>query len=71
LPLSDLDNGIVGWESQADEAMPLNFPEAKKWLLISLLSSITFLSPLASSMFAVRNPSLVLCQSSYPHSSRT
>ncbi|KAH8789469.1 major facilitator superfamily domain-containing protein, partial [Hyaloscypha sp. PMI_1271] len=52
LLLSDLDNGIVGWESQTDESMPLNFPETKKWLLLSLLSSITFISPLASSMFA-------------------
>ena len=49
---SDLDNGIVGWESQDDPEMPLNFPESRKWFLISLLSSITFISPLASSMFA-------------------
>ncbi|KAG9229037.1 major facilitator superfamily domain-containing protein [Amylocarpus encephaloides] len=52
LPLTDLDNGIVGWESQDDAEMPLNFPERKKWFLISLLASITFISPLASSMFA-------------------
>ena len=52
LPLSDLDNGIVGWESQDDPEMPLNFPENRKWFLISLLASITFISPLASSMFA-------------------
>ncbi|KAG0649296.1 MFS transporter cpaT [Hyphodiscus hymeniophilus] len=52
LPLSDLDNGIVGWESQTDPEMPLNFPESKKWFLISLIASITFISPLASSMFA-------------------
>ena len=32
--------------------MPLNFPERQKWFLISLLASITFISPLASSMFA-------------------
>lgn len=32
--------------------MPLNFPETKKWVLTSLLASITFISPLASSMFA-------------------
>lgn len=32
--------------------MPLNFPAARKWFLISLLASITFISPLASSMFA-------------------
>ncbi|KAH7314191.1 major facilitator superfamily domain-containing protein [Rhexocercosporidium sp. MPI-PUGE-AT-0058] len=52
LPLSDLDNDIVGWESQDDPEMPLNFSEKRKWLLISLLGSITFISPLASSMFA-------------------
>lgn len=32
--------------------MPLNFAESRKWLLIALLASITFISPLASSMFA-------------------
>ncbi|KAH6716781.1 major facilitator superfamily domain-containing protein [Leptodontidium sp. 2 PMI_412] len=52
LPVSDLDNDIVGWESQDDPEMPLNFSEKRKWLLISLLGSITFISPLASSMFA-------------------
>lgn len=52
LPLSDLDNGIVGWESQDDPEMPLNFADSRKWLLLGLLSSITFISPLASSMFA-------------------
>jgi hypothetical protein len=52
LPLSDLDNGIVGWESQDDPENPLNFPDSRKWMLIALLGSITFISPLASSMFA-------------------
>ncbi|TVY59036.1 MFS transporter prlG [Lachnellula cervina] len=52
LPTSDLDKGIVGWEGQADPEMPLNFAESRKWLLIALLASITFISPLASSMFA-------------------
>ena len=32
--------------------MPLNFPQSRKWLLLGLLSSITFISPLASSLFA-------------------
>jgi multidrug resistance protein len=52
LPESDLDNGIVGWESQDDPEMPLNFADSRKWLLLGLISSITFISPLASSMFA-------------------
>jgi hypothetical protein len=61
LPLSDLDNGIVGWESQDDENMPLNFSDSRKWLLISLLSSITFISPLASSMFARKLILILIC----------
>ncbi|KAH8592962.1 major facilitator superfamily domain-containing protein [Bisporella sp. PMI_857] len=52
IPLSDLDNGIVGWDSQTDPMNPLNFPNSRKWLLLGLLSAITFISPLASSMFA-------------------
>ncbi|QSZ33575.1 hypothetical protein DSL72_005143 [Monilinia vaccinii-corymbosi] len=52
LPVSNLAIGLVGWDSQTDPAMPLNFPERKKWVLTSLLASITFISPLASSMFA-------------------
>ena len=32
--------------------MPLNFPQQRKWLLLSLISAITLISPLASSMFA-------------------
>jgi multidrug resistance protein len=52
IPVTDLDAGIIGWEGQDDPAMPLNFPQNRKWLLLGLLSSITFISPLASSMFA-------------------
>lgn len=52
LPVTDLDAGIIGWESQDDPEMPLNFPQNKKWLLLALISSITLISPLASSMFA-------------------
>lgn len=52
IPESDLDNGLVGWEGQDDPDMPLNFAQNRKWLLLGLLSSITLISPLASSMFA-------------------
>lgn len=31
--------------------MPLNFVQARKWLLFGLISGITFISPLASSTF--------------------
>ncbi|MBE3050084.1 MFS transporter [Candidatus Bathyarchaeota archaeon] len=52
LPLTRLDEGIVGWEDQDDPAMPLNFPRRKKWLIVGLLSAITFVTPFASSILA-------------------
>ena len=32
--------------------MPLNFPNAKKWLIVGLVSAITFVTPFASSILA-------------------
>ena len=52
IPESDLDKGIVGWDGQDDPEMPLNFPQSRKLLLLGLIASITFISPLASSIFA-------------------
>lgn len=51
-PETDLSNGIVGWDGQDDPANPQNFPAARKWGLLAVLSSMTFISPLASSMFS-------------------
>lgn len=52
IPISNLNEGIIGWESQDDPDMPLNFPSSKKWLLIGLLSAITFITPFASSILS-------------------
>ncbi|KAI5299074.1 hypothetical protein KEM56_003545 [Ascosphaera pollenicola] len=52
LYLSDLQQGIVGWDSPEDPENPMNFTKGKKWLLIGLISLMTFVSPLASSMFS-------------------
>ncbi|KAJ6171825.1 hypothetical protein N7470_000892 [Penicillium chermesinum] len=51
-PETDLDRGIVGWDSQDDPRNPQNFSAKKKWTLLLFLSAFTFISPLASSMFA-------------------
>lgn len=51
-PVIDLDNGVVGWESQHDPEMPLNFPRSRKWFIVGLLSAITFMTPFASSILA-------------------
>jgi hypothetical protein len=51
-PETDLSRGIVGWDGQDDPANPQNFSSGQKWGLLALMSSITLISPLASSMFA-------------------
>jgi multidrug resistance protein len=48
----DLDNGVVGWESQDDPDMPLNFSNSHKWFIVALLACITFLAPFASAIIA-------------------
>ncbi|KAI0132698.1 major facilitator superfamily domain-containing protein [Xylariales sp. AK1849] len=52
LPLSDLEKNIVGWESQDDPNMPLNFTQGKKYLIVWLLSFMTLMAPLSSSIIA-------------------
>jgi len=51
-PETDLSRGIVGWDGQDDLANPQNFSPTKKWSLLALISSVTLISPLASSMFS-------------------
>ncbi|KAJ5652797.1 hypothetical protein N7507_010223 [Penicillium longicatenatum] len=50
LRISDFDKGLVGWESDEDPLNPQNFPDTRKWLILGMVSIITFLSPLASSI---------------------
>lgn len=64
----DLDSGVVGWESQDDPNMPLNFTRARKWLIVSLLSCITFMTPFASSILA---PAISALRDDYGVSSLT
>ena len=52
IPISNLELGIVGWESDADPAMPLNFSPRRKWTIIALLASMTLMTPFASSILA-------------------
>jgi hypothetical protein len=51
-PETDLSRGIVGWDGQDDPHNPQNFEASRKWGLLALTSAITFVSPLASSMFS-------------------
>ncbi|KIX02972.1 uncharacterized protein Z518_06522 [Rhinocladiella mackenziei CBS 650.93] len=43
---------VVDWEGFDDPAEPLNWPSGRKAINIILLSCLTFVTPLASSMFA-------------------
>lgn len=52
LPVTDLRNGIVGWEGQDDPDMPLNWSATKKWTGALLLAAMTFMTPLSSSIMA-------------------
>ncbi|KAK5459864.1 hypothetical protein LTS15_003993 [Exophiala xenobiotica] len=46
------DPNVVNWDGPDDPEKPLNWPASKKWINIALISSITFLTPFASSTFA-------------------
>jgi Na+/melibiose symporter-like transporter len=52
IPTSNLEEGIVGWETQDDPNMPLNFSQRKKWVIVGLVSAITFVTPFASSILS-------------------
>ncbi|OTA87944.1 hypothetical protein M434DRAFT_375207 [Hypoxylon sp. CO27-5] len=52
LPVTNLNEGIIGWESQDDPDIPLNFPAWDKWMWVGFLSTITLLTPFASSILS-------------------
>ncbi|KAI1877170.1 uncharacterized protein JN550_001242 [Neoarthrinium moseri] len=52
LPLSELEKGIVGWDSQHDPTMPLNFSRRRKMTAVVLLALITLMAPLSSSILS-------------------
>ncbi|KAM0246714.1 hypothetical protein ACHAQJ_010112 [Trichoderma viride] len=52
IPVTDLEKGIVGWDSQQDPDMPLNFSSGRKWLITMLLSAITLMTPFVSSILS-------------------
>lgn len=53
------DPNIVDFDGPDDPANPMNWSPAKKWGAIAVVSAITFLTPLASSMFAPGVPLLM------------
>lgn len=54
------DPNIVDWDGSDDPYKAINWTSKKKWSNVAVISSITFLTPLASSMFAPGNSLLPL-----------
>ncbi|KAK9450069.1 major facilitator superfamily domain-containing protein [Limtongia smithiae] len=52
VPLTNFDEGVVGWDSVDDPENPQNWSTSKKWRTMGLVSFSTFLLPLASTIFA-------------------
>ncbi|KAF2737909.1 MFS general substrate transporter [Polyplosphaeria fusca] len=55
----DNDPNIVWWDGPDDPQNPMNWSRNKKWGTVILISAITFLVPLASSMFAPGVPKVM------------
>jgi hypothetical protein len=53
------DPNIVDFDGPDDPQNPMNWRFAKKWGMVLLISAITFLTPLASSMFAPGVPEVM------------
>ena len=53
------DPNIVWWDGPTDPQNPMNWSWTKKWGTIMIVSAITFLTPLASSMFAPGIPDIM------------
>ncbi|ETI29614.1 hypothetical protein G647_02067 [Cladophialophora carrionii CBS 160.54] len=51
-PPQSLEKGIVGWDGPDDPENPRNWPARQKWTVLLLVSSMTLISPFASSVFA-------------------
>ena len=53
------DPDVVDWEGPDDPARPLNWPAFKKWKNIFVVSTLTLMTPFASSMFAPAVPDVM------------
>lgn len=55
----EVDPDVVWWDGPDDPQNPMNWPFNRKWGTVILVSGITFLTPLASSMFAPGVPEVM------------
>ncbi|KAB2570312.1 Efflux pump rdc3 [Lasiodiplodia theobromae] len=55
----DEDANLVWWDGDDDPENPMNWSTKKKWSNLGLMSCVTFITPLASSMFAPGVPQVL------------
>ncbi|KUL89277.1 hypothetical protein ZTR_03801 [Talaromyces verruculosus] len=53
------DTQVVGWDGENDELNPMNWSDGRKWGILALVSLMTFITPLASSMFSPGVPQVM------------
>lgn len=53
---TEVDPNIVDWDGPDDPQNPINWSEKLKWANVAVIASVTFLTPLASSMLAPAVP---------------
>lgn len=56
---TEIDPDIVDFDGPDDPAHPENWSKMRKWTIVALIAAFTFISPLASSMFAPAVPELL------------
>lgn len=56
---TEADPNIVDWDGPDDPQNPINWSEKLKWANVAVIASITFLTPLASSMLAPAVPEVM------------
>ncbi|KAF9889736.1 hypothetical protein FE257_007042 [Aspergillus nanangensis] len=56
---AEVDTNIVDWDGPDDPANPVNFSRLIKFTNVGIVSALTFITPLASSMFAPGVPQLM------------
>lgn len=65
---SSHDPNVIDWDSPEDTARAVNWSSKKKWSNIAVVSTVTFLTPLASSMVA---PAIPLIMKDFKSSNET
>ncbi|KAF8316073.1 MFS general substrate transporter [Clavulina sp. PMI_390] len=57
-PIPEVDANLVTWDSDDDQANPMNWSKKRKWVVTWTVSLFTLMSPISSSMMAPAIPNI-------------